>query len=591
VSDPFASVEGLMIEFVDSSAGSGKSYMMIAVAIRRAREDGVKTIVCVPTLELVREFVEFARRDPPPGKARVPIIEITSREDDIKPRGYTTTELLHCHITRTDPNGKPVKDYPDGGHLVFITHETFYRMGRYWPRQTAQFEIVIDEALEVVLTRPPFRLHDNDWVLTSFLTAEEVTVSPLAQRARRRAQKQAYDAGVAVFTQRDARTLVTLELKIAQGPERSSPAEIEQAKEHVKRLRTKRAASRQEQTEHDLPDVNAMVRPYMHIRPKDYNWVKRRVVVEKWDDVYAYINPVLHWLIEEASLFTDWEAWVRMYSRFGYGPLRGRVTISGFRRPEVLSQFGRVTIMSALFRHTMLYDLWSQLGVVFKKSSLVPLDEPTTPLGSRRLQIYWMTDQGWSKRLRDRSGGIAAVFDFIIKSGIIHRDTMVCVCTNKDDASEDDPTVVREHFPNAIMMPHNSRGQNRFRGYHHLVHCAALNAYTADIRWLETVLGIDSKTQRIARTGQEVYQTLMRLSLRDPNETRDITLVVMDKDVAEWLVQWFEPSDQVDVTEIDSSGVVRPKGKPGRPTIGNRPMTAAERQLRRRLRRRDQPAP
>jgi len=65
----------------------------------------------------------------------------------------------------------------------------------------------------------------------------------------------------------------------------------------------------------------------------------------------------------------------------------------------------------------------------------------------------------------------------------------------------------------------------------------------------------------------------------------------MDKDVAEWLVQWFEPSDQVDVTEIDSSGVVRPKGKPGRPTIGNRPMTAAERQLRRRLRRRDQPAP
>src|SRR5262249_1107726 len=100
-------------------------------------------------------------------------------------------------------------------------------------------------------TRPPFRLHDNDWVLTSFLTAEEVTVSPLAQRARRRAQKQAYDAGVAVFTQRDARTLVTLELKIAQGPERSSPAEIEQAKEHVKRLRTKRAASRQEQTEHD----------------------------------------------------------------------------------------------------------------------------------------------------------------------------------------------------------------------------------------------------------------------------------------------------------------------------------------------------
>jgi|APPan5920702963_1055757.scaffolds.fasta_scaffold76561_1 hypothetical protein len=49
-------------------------------------------------------------------------------------------------------------------------------------------------------------------------------------------------------------------------------------------------------------------------------------------------------LIKEGSLFTDWEAWVRIYSRFGYRPLRGRVTISGFRCPEVLSQFGRVAV-------------------------------------------------------------------------------------------------------------------------------------------------------------------------------------------------------------------------------------------------------
>jgi hypothetical protein len=27
-----------------------------------------------------------------------------------------------------------------------------------------------------------------------------------------------------------------------------------------------------------------------------------------------------------------------------------------------------------------------------------------TWLGDRRLRIYWATDEGWSKRLRDRSG-------------------------------------------------------------------------------------------------------------------------------------------------------------------------------------------
>jgi hypothetical protein len=80
----------------------------------------------------------------------------------------------------------------------------------------------------------------------------------------------------------------------------------------------------------------------------------------------------------------------------------------------------------------------------------------------------------------------------------------------------------------------------------------------------------------------------MRLSLRDPRSPHDVTLVVMDRDIAEWLRQWFSPIDQVEVSEIDSSGVVRRKGKSGRPTIGERRMSAAERQARRRRRRRGQ---
>jgi hypothetical protein len=103
-----------------------------------------------------------------------------------------------------------------------------------------------------------------------------------------------------------------------------------------------------------------------------------------------------------------------------------------------------------------------------------------------------------------------------------------------------------------------------------------------DIRWIEQMLVIDSHAQRIARTGQEIYQSLMRLSLRDPLSTRDVVLVVMDRDVATWLVQWLAPSEQVEVIEIDSDGVVRRKAKPGRPRIGDRPMTPAERQARRR---------
>ena len=100
-------------------------------------------------------------------------------------------------------------------------------------------------------------------------------------------------------------------------------------------------------------------------------------------------------------------------------------------------------------------------------------------------------------------------------------------------------------------------------------------------------MGINSSQQRIARTGQEIYQSLLRLSLRDPTSKHDVVLVVMDKHCAEWLPQWFEPAEQVEVAEIDSSGVIKRKAsRTGRPALGERPMSNAERQRRYREQRR-----
>lgn len=325
----------------------------------------------------------------------------------------------------------------------------------------------------------------------------------------------------------------------------------------------------------------------MHVAPKDKDWLRRRLRVKEWDDVYAYLEPLLSWMMSGASLFTDWERWATLQSRHGFGPTRGRVTICGFRRPEVLGRFKRATVMSALFKFTYLYAIWEQLGVTFVPSTLVELEEPTTPLGSRKLRIYWVTDQGWSKRLRDRSGGIVAIFQLILKAGIIDRSEPVCVCINKDDGGEDEPSLIYQYFGRqAVPMPDNSRGQNRFRDYHQLIHTAALNSHTDDINWIENVLGIDGKMQRLARTGQEIYQTLMRLSIRKQRSDRDITVAVMDKDVAEWLQQWFMPADHVEINEIDSSGVVKRKRRTGRPALGDRAMTNAERQRLWRERRR-----
>jgi hypothetical protein len=99
--DPFRPVE-LTIEYVSSAAGSAKTYSAVAIAIKRARTAGAKIMFVMPTLQLIREFVEFARR-----QTEVPVIELTSRAED-KKRRYLVTAQLQRHLRapptrRVDP--------------------------------------------------------------------------------------------------------------------------------------------------------------------------------------------------------------------------------------------------------------------------------------------------------------------------------------------------------------------------------------------------------------------------------------------------------------------------------------------------------
>jgi hypothetical protein len=562
--DPFRQCDDLTIEFVDAAAGAGKTLTAIAVALDRARH-GVKTIFVMPTIELIHEMASFALR---PGD--VPIVEITSANDEHGfKRRPPITELIRQHIVKTQ-----------GGHLLFITHEAANRMGLDWPTETRAYELVIDEAPEVILTRAPFQLRESFRVLTSFLTVEAVGLPNWSRRAQPRKPTDP-----AEFTKTDLKRMRHFEAIIAGGVEGSSVGEVAQATERLARLIEKFEAFRQT---HETLDHVEPARFYSQIVPLDPRWVKRRAEGAATDDIFRYLQPITHWLVQGCCLFADWEKWTRMIVRADRAPDRGRVSISGFRRPDALKAFARVTVMCALFRHTICFHLWGALGVNFVPSSLIRVRTPTTLLGRRKLRIYWLTAGGWSKRTRDQSGGIGAIFYLIRRSGAIDASKPLCVVTNLDDASQADPRLVHRHWPGAEIMPHNSRGQNRFRGFHQLIHCAALNSFTSDIRWMEQVLGINSHTQRIARTGQAIYQSLMRLSLRDPRSSDDVSLICMDRDVAMWLPQWFTPVEQVEVTEIDASGVIRRKGKPGRPSIGDRPMTSAERKARYQLRRNEQ---
>ena len=582
---PFSPVKNLTVECVSSAPGTGKTYRMVSKCLERARSEGTKFIIAMPTLALIKEIVEHARKQTP----AVPVVEYTSREDEQRRRKYTTTALLHAHMCGLRPDGKPDSRAITGGHLVFITHETMWRMTAIWPWPEKQsFELIVDEEPDIVLTRAPFKLRNSFFVISNWLDVAWFEYSPMARRARAARQNAAREAGLK-WTQRDAKMEEWCVHILRGGIAGSSAGDYANAEVTLERLLKKKA-----EAEMDAPDRTPHPsRNYVQVVPKDPDrpeWIKRRVEMKGSDDIYEYLEPLGSWLLQDACLFTDVVPWLQVLRNLDFGYDKGHLTISAFRRPDFLVGFKRVTLMSALMEYTMMFDIWGQLGVNFKPSELIDIAVPIIDLGSRVLRIYWITDQGWSKRLRDRSGGIGKVFELIKKARVIDERSVVCVQTNKDDASENDPRVVLSHFPRARLLPHNVRGQNQFRGFDQMIHTAAFNSHTPDIRWIEEVFDISSDTQRIARTGQVIYQTLMRLSLREPSSTQDVSLVVMDKDVAEWLVQWFGPREQVEVIEIDSSGTVVRKGRPGRPKLPEPPPTtvrrrAAERQRKSRANR------
>jgi len=560
-------IDDLTIETVDSVCGSSKTLTAIAVAVARARDERIPTILAMPTRALIVEMAEVARR-----QSEVPVTVITSAADDEPPptgpqRQSSTVKRLTQHLMSS----------AKGGRITFITHETMFRMGADWSAAASEFELIVDEAPEVILARVPFLLRDSWRILTAFLElGETVTDSPGLRRTRKRLQDTGYKAAITIISERELKLLQAFEQIIAGGPQASSLGEWQQARDRAEPLRAK--AREAVAAVEAVTDNDPGLRPYCILRTHSPKRVQRRITLMPVDDVYRLLHPVPLWLKQQTQLFVEWESRVRLLAGQGVGPQRGKVSICGFRRPDALRSFRRVTMLGALLQHSLTWHVWDSLGVRFAPSQLIKLAQTTTRLGPRRLRIYWLSDEGWSKRLRDRSGGIDAILAAIAQAGVVDQRQPVCVQVNRDDGSEENPTVVRPFFPLAQVMPHKVEGQNRFRGIHQLIHCAALNSCTPDIRFLETVLGIDSREQRIARTGYAVYQALMRLSLRDPTGKDDVTLVVMDQDVAEWLKQWFTPGEQVVVAKLNTD-VIRSKGKPGRPRKLDA-LTNAQRQQR-----------
>ena len=217
--DPFAPVD-LTIEFVDSAAGSRKTLTAVALALEDAKR-GRKTMFVMPTLPLIEEMAEVARRD-----RSVPVYEITSRE---RPADDRIENLICQHIKSKKAQV---------GHLLFITHEGFQRVTD-WPPETSGFELCIDEVLDVVLSRKPFKLRDSHWVLTSFLEIAPVPTT-IAERNKRGKAPPEFTYRVPGSNKKTDQDRFDTCVMILRAASNASEAEVEMALREAKRLKAKK---------------------------------------------------------------------------------------------------------------------------------------------------------------------------------------------------------------------------------------------------------------------------------------------------------------------------------------------------------------
>ena len=230
--------------------------------------------------------------------------------------------------------------------------------------------------------------------------------------------------------------------------------------------------------------------------------------------------------------------------------------------PTVLDGFSSVTLASANFQDSFAYQLWNRLGVDFsedkKMASLLRFQKHTN---GHLITIKYAIENNWSKKLRDSKikpdtddettyldayvAGIKAEFP----------DVFFAYQANKDVSQN----VFGE---NGHRLPNVPHGLNTFSHINNIAFLSSLNPHPEVFAFLKT-FGINKEAVRRAIYYQGGYQSVLRTSIRDPNNKEQKTDIVPDRGLAEYLHERF-PNSKLEKLNTAIPDEIE-TNKPGRP--------------------------
>ena len=237
------------------------------------------------------------------------------------------------------------------------------------------------------------------------------------------------------------------------------------------------------------------------------------------------------------------------------------LAIHSILKPQIFDGFHSVLMAVANFRDTLTYQVWSQRGIRFIEDAEIARSLKFQEHRNGSLAtIYYADTKEWSKR---RSSTVcnpdsnATVQDLIVQgTKKLFGDGAFLWRANKGDL------IDNPFGSNAKQLSNKPHGLNDFLQFHDIAFLPALNPYPEDIRFMEDSLGLSTADIRRAIFYQDAYQSIMRTSLRVPDNTNPKRIVVPEIGLGRYLQSLLPGSGLVLLeTGIPNVGEVRKVGR------------------------------
>ncbi len=247
-------------------------------------------------------------------------------------------------------------------------------------------------------------------------------------------------------------------------------------------------------------------------------------------------DEILENFRETGQLLTNehWKSFVdtEKYEKLKSGAVQ-TLSVHSILSPNVLRGFASVMIVGADVEDTLLYSIWQNSGVEFKKD-----DDFANSLRFRHhhnghlITIKYLTDGHWSKYRQNEthvSKGHGTTLLNMMIDCVRHEfgDRPFLYQANKSLAS-------KPFGDTATQLPNLPFGLNDYSHFNNIAFLSALNPRSDHYRFLAG-RGVDDHSVRRAVYCSTVYQAVMRTSIRDPNNSEPKEVIVPDIITARYL--------------------------------------------------------